>query len=372
MNGQFSDSDSLLGTVDLRGFLETVRLRWWVVPAVVVASVGFLQAQESDLRTEPASYLVSRGYEIPNPVEALAGAGVNVGGVRDIPEPSTQILILKSTEVRDEIAAKVGKEVTVQIPDNFETPFTLSCNEPVKADCEKAIELYIEKTGEIRSEAIRAGLGNLREVLVRLQESTPDPLNPPKIAAIDALLADLKVQPVYVDGFEQSIGPTVNNVRRPTYVLGVAAGLLISLLILLQLTFTDSRVRSVRQLVRLIGGDNFLGATSKKSNSVRDRRTAVAMSHGLATVATRVRYVPIRLAPKDETPLVRLAELAGVNSAVSSPFADLTVPELTKPIADEADVIVVQRNRDRRKDLLEVFAALQRSDRRLAGVLLVD
>jgi hypothetical protein len=372
MNNRLSDTDSLLGTVDLRGLLETVRLRWWVIPAVVAVSVGFLQAQESDLRTEPASYLVSRSYAIPNPVEVLHGVGVPVGGIREIPDADTQILVLKSTEVRDEIAAKVGKEVNVQVPDNFETPFTLSCNEPVKADCEKATELYAEKAAEIRSDAIRKGLERLRELLVRLQESTPDPLSPPKIAVIDALLADFQVQLVYVDGFEQSIGPTVDNVRRPTYVLGVAAGLLVSLLILLQLTFTDGRVRSVRQLVRLVGSDNFLGATSKKLNSVRDRRTAVAMSHGLAAVATRVRYVPIRLAPKDEAPLARLAGLAGAPCAVSSPFADLTVPELTKPVADEADVIVVQRNRDRRKDLLEVFAALQRSGRRLAGVLLVD
>jgi len=372
MADRFSDSESLLGTVDLRGFLETLRLRWWVIPAVIAASVGFLQAQESDMRTEPASYLVSRGYEIPNPLASLASTDAALGAIQEFPEGATQLLILSNSDTRQEIAEKLGKDVAVQIPNNFETPFTLTCNEPVKSDCEKAIELYVAKFEDIRRAAVLAGLTSARNVLKEYQETDPIPLNAKKIAAIDALVETLDVELVYVDGVEQSIGPTVTNVRRPTYQLGIAAGLLISLLILLQLTFVDSRVRSVRQLVRLVGNENYLGTTSKKTSTVRDRRTAIALSHGLGGAATRLRFLPLRISPPDQDSLTRLAELAGVPSVVASPFADLTVPELTKPVADEADVIVVQRNRDRRKDVLEVLAALQRSGRRLTGVLLVD
>ncbi|MGA1353064.1 MAG: hypothetical protein ACO31V_08450, partial [Ilumatobacteraceae bacterium] len=55
--------NGLLSGFDLRALWETVRLRWWVIPITPLLAVGFLWAQETDLRTEPASYFVSRSYE---------------------------------------------------------------------------------------------------------------------------------------------------------------------------------------------------------------------------------------------------------------------------------------------------------------------
>jgi len=373
MENQGSKSDlSLFETIDFRAFFETVRLRWWVIPAVVAASVGFLQAQESDLRTEPASYVVSRSYEVGYPQFILTSVGVQLSSVREFPEPSTQILILKSNETREEIANQLGIDVEVQIPDNYETPFTLSCNQPVQADCERAIEAYLAKAAEIRRGAVTTALENLKELLAGLQETSPDPLLPPQIAAIDTLLNDLEVRFALVDGFEQAIGPTVEQVRRPTVLMGVAAGLLISLLILLQLTYTDSRVRSVRQLVRLIGNDSYLGRVTSTDHVIRDRRIAVALHHGLRTTsASQLRYLPLRRRPLDETPLMRLSTMVGSSHVLSKPFSELSVPELSTTAPDQADILVVQRNRDYRKDVTEALMALQRTERKLVGVLLV-
>ncbi|MBJ7505749.1 MAG: hypothetical protein JHC86_08245, partial [Ilumatobacteraceae bacterium] len=166
---------------------------------------------------------------------------------------------------------------------------------------------------------------------------------------------------------------TLTSVRRPTYTFGIAAGLLVSLLILLQLTYTDSRIRSVRQLTRSVGIARLLGHVAKTEDAVRDRRTAVAVHHALGTYsATRLRYLPLRDPLNDSAALQRIATMSGVVAKISVPFTELSVPELTTLAADEVDVVVVRRNRDLRADLVEVLAALDRSGRSVAGVVLVD
>jgi len=362
----------LFDTIDIRAFLETLRLRWWVIPVVIAVSIAFLQAQESDLRTEPTTYAVSRSYEVGFPQQVLSTVGIATASVREFPEPSTQILILQSNETREEISAKLGMNVEVKVPDNFETPFSLTCNMPIVADCETAINSYLEKAAEIRRGAVAAGLESLRSLLEGLEETNPDPLRPAQIAAIDSLSKNLEVKFALVDSYEQAIGPTVNQVRRPTYLMGVAAGLVISLLLLLQLTYTDSRVRSVRQLVRLVGSESFLGRVTKKEHVVRDRRVAIALMQGLRIgSASRLRYLPLRQPLDDEATLVRLGTMTQSSHDISKPFAELSVPELSAPVAGQADILLVQRNRDLRKDVLEAVAALQRTERKLAGVLLI-
>jgi hypothetical protein len=363
---------SVFETVDFRAFFETLKLRWWVIPAVVLASIGFLQAQESDLRTEPATVIVSRGYETNDPGRSLAALGINVS-LSEFPELQTQLLILKSIEVRDEITKTLGKEVEVRLPENWETPVTFSCNQPVQSDCERAIDAYVTKAIEIREAAVATGISNTKAVLTRLQETAPAPDNLQRIAALDALSENLDISFELVDGFEQSIGPTVTQVRRPTYVMGAAAGLLIALLILLQLTYSDSRVRSVRQLVRVVGSRNFLGRVTAKTHPVRDRRTAVGIHQGLSNAsAARVRFVPLRTLPTDDATLARLAQMSGTSHGVTKPFAELSIPELADPTPAEVDVIVVQRNRDLHKDVSEALTALQRTNRVLVGVLLLN
>lgn len=333
--------------------------------------LAFLQAQESDLRTEPATYIVSRGYEIGTPQVTLQGLNLNLPIV-EFPDPQTQLLILKSNEVQDEISKRLGLDISVQTPDSFETPATFTCNQPIVADCERAIEAYVLKAAEIRQQAIATGIEKLQKVLGRLDGTSDDPLIPRQIAALDALSKDLNVPFILVDGFEQSVGPTVENVRRPTVVIGIASGVLISLLILLQLTFVDSRVRSVRQLVRLVGSSRYLGLTTTKPDSVRDRRTAMSVRSGLnAGSKTTMRMLMIKHELSKSAGLERIAELSGAETSFSKPMSHLTIKEIGNPTNHEADILIVQRNRDLRRDVIDAVTMLERSGRYLAGVLLV-
>jgi hypothetical protein len=394
---QHKDSDfSLLAGVDLPAFWETLKLRWWVIPAVIAVAVGFLWAQESDLQTEPGSYYISETYEARDPTAVLASVGIDPVSVRSFPDANNQLLLLQSATVKTEIAKQVGSDVAVTVTrtapsltlvNSLESDgqtsivfrssgvptYTFACNEPVEADCQSAITAYVSKTLEIRRNALVAGLADLRAVLSQINSASTDASVATKLAAIDVLVQRLDTPMLKVAEYEEAIGATISSVRRPTYTFGVAAGALVALLILLQLTYTDSRIRSLRQLTRIAGADRVLGYISETSNPLSERRAAVGI-HGVLgrTNASSVRFLPLRNTVADETPLQRLTSTAGTTATYVSPFAELSVAALTKPSTTEVDVIVVQRNKDLRRDLVEVLVALERSGRSVAGVLLLD
>ena len=397
MATQHKDSDfSLLAGVDLPAFWETLKLRWWVIPATIAIAVGFLWAQESDLRTEPGSYYISETYEARDPTAVLASVGIDPVSVRSFPDANNQLLLLQSAAVRTEIAEQLGSDVAVTVSrsrpsftlvDTLESDgqssfvftsagvptYSFACNEPVKSDCQSAIAAYVAKATEIRRDALAAGLADLRAVLSQVSSASADAGVSTKIAAIDVLVQRLDTPMLKVSEYEEAVGSTISSIRRPTYTFGIAAGVLIALLILLQLTYTDSRIRSLRQLTRIAGAERALGSISDKSNPLSERRAAVGIHGALGrSGATSVRYLPLRNKVADEAPLHRLASAAGTTFTIASPFAELSVAALTQPSATEVDVIVVQRNSDLRKDLVEVLNALERSGRFVAGALLLD
>jgi hypothetical protein len=394
---QQKDSDfSLLAGVDLPGFWETLKLRWWVIPVVVTVAVGFLWAQESDLRTNPGSYYISETYEARDPTAVLASVGIDPVSVRSFPDANNQLLLLQSAAVKAEIAEQLGSDVAVTVSrsrpsftlvDTLESDgqssfvfssagvptYSFACNEPVKSDCQSAIAAYVAKTTDIRREALAAGLADLRAVLSQVNSTSPSDTVATKLAALEVLEQRLDTPLLKVSEYEEAIGATLSSVRRPTYTFGVAAGLVVALLILLQLTFTDSRIRSMRQLTRIAGSDRVLGHLSNTPNEVGERRTALGIHGALGrSHASSVRYIPLRHAVSDEASLQRLTVSAGATGSVAPPFAELSVAKLSEPSTTEVDVIVVQRNKDLRKDLVEVLAAFGRSGRLVAGVLLLD
>lgn len=361
---------TLLETVDFRAFFETLRVRWWVIPLVLGATIGLLVAQETRLRTEPISYEMTRTYAFPDPKALLNQISINPETVKEIPDPADQLSILRSDQVKREIARQVGAEVDVEVPPTYSLPFVFSCVSPDRAACDSTLDAYAKKQAEIRREAIAAGLVQLREVFSGIQASAADQTAAAKVAGINGLLNSFNTDLVLVDRVESPIGATVSGVSRRKYVFGLAAGSLLSLLILLQLTHIDSRVRSPRQLVRLVGDQHFLGTVSAKVEDVRRRRAAIALLHAMnVSASTRVRYVPLRNAPVEPVVLASLAESAGIGSTIAASFAEMTVSELTQKTPGDADVIVVQRRRDLRRDVVEAVAALLRSGRPFAGVL---
>lgn len=388
--------NGLLSGFDLRALWETVRLRWWVIPITPLLAVGFLWAQETDLRTEPASYVVVRTYEGRDPTGVLASVGIDPVSVRSFPDVNNQLLILQSAAVRDEIAEQIGNSAAVTVTrsrpsfaliDTLESDgqssfvfqsagaptYTFACNEPERATCDSAIDAYVAKASQLRTDALRTALNDLKAVLEETNSQSNDPALAAKVAAIDVLLERAEAPLTRITDYEEAIGATVASMRRPTYTFGIAAGLFISALILLQLTYSDTRVRSLRSLARLVGHDQSLGVVGGEATELSDRRVAVGLRRALAeSGASRLRFIPLRDNTVDAAVMQRISELTEAPARTSTPMTAISLTELTAPSADELDVFVVQRNRDCRADVSEAMLLAQRSPRKSAGFLLVN
>jgi len=365
-----------------------------VIPAVIAVAVGLLWTQKSDLRTEPAGYFVSRTYEARDPTAVLASVGIDPVSVRAFPDVNNQILILQSGEIRSEVSRLIGEDIPVTIVRNRPTfslidtlesdgqssfifqsagvpTYSFSCTGAVRNLCDKAIDAYVSKAVELRAESFRAGLEDLKAILLKIDQSSEDASITTKILALNELLSRLETPLTQIGRYEDTIGATITSVRRPTYIFGIGAGVIVALLILLQLTFSDRRVRSVRQLSQLAPAA-LLGVLPPKRDAVRDRRAAVSIQHSVVRHhATKIRFIPLREVLDDSSAIDRLSAMLTATTYISLPFAGLSVPEITQPATGELDVIIVRRNLDLRTDVVEARIALESSGRILAGVLFV-
>ena len=386
--------NGLLSGFDLRALWETVRLRWWVIPITPLLAVGFLWAQETDLRTVPASYFVSRSYEGRDPTGVLASVGIDPVSVRSFPDVNNQLLILQSAAVRDEIAKQIGNSAAVTVTrsrpsfaliDTLESDgqssfvfqsagvptYSFSCNEPERAVCDKAIDAYVAKASALRTDALRAGLNDLKAVLKETNSQSNDPALATKIAAIDVLLDRAEAPLAQINESEEAIGATLASVRRPTYTFGVAAGLSISALILLQLTYSDTRVRSLRQLAKIVGESHVVGHMSTREDPVGDRRLAINLRRDLINKScSKIRFIPLQFFPDNAERLLRVTTLAQASPMLVSPFGELTVLDLMDGELNQIDVLLVQLHRDTQKEVVLSVSALSKGQR-FAGCIAV-
>jgi len=385
--------NGLLTGLDLRALWETLRLRWWVIPITPLAVVGFLWAQETDLRKEPASYTVSRTYEGRDPTGVLASVGIDPVSVRSFPDANNQLLVLQSAAVRDEIANQIGTSATVNILrsrpsftliDTLESDgessfvfqsagvptYSFSCNAPERGTCEAAIDAYVAKASTLRTDALRAGLGELKAVLEEVNEQSNDPTLAAKIIALDVLINRADTPLAQISEYEQVIGATVSSISRRTYTFGGAVGLFFSLLILLQLSVSDGRIRTLRQLIRLVGSERVLGELVTQPDELHDRRIAVGLRHGLnRNHCTTVRFLTLRSLPAEHGAIGRVIEQSRITSATTEVLTKLSVTDLMDS-PGALDILVVQRDRDTRKDVENALSTLKYSAQVLGGVVL--
>lgn len=363
----------LLNGVDLRAFWETLKLRWWVLPASVLAVVAVMWAQESNLQTEPAYYGIVQTYEAQDPTPIMLTLGINPALVKQFPDPANQLIILQSAAELEAVNAEIDGNVVMSISKRPESlTYTFNCTEPSKSKCDLALVSYERRAMELRRLGYTNGLTDLRSALVKLSETSNDSSLPTTINAIDILLGQLQTPLQLISEREEEFGSTITTVERPTFVFGAAAGIVVAILILLQLTFTDSRIRSQRQFAALLDQRRIIGWLTGSSDDVARRRISVALHQALATTsASTIRFVPLRASLRDEAFVQELATAVGTSCVVTKPFAELSVAELTAAATGEIDVVVVQRNVDRRKDLVNAIAAFERSGRHFGGALLV-
>lgn len=392
-------SDSSIPEIDLRSVRDALKLRWWIVPLVMFLSVGFLFVNESDLQTSPGYVYISRTYEARDESAVLTVVGIDPASIVPYPSFDNQLLVLQTPETRQKIADSINADTSVSVSrseqkfsllDTIEgdgkqrftflsvgTPsYTLGCAAPTRDECNVALDAYVAEISRLRAESIKNGFDRAEKLVSALSGDAQ--IANPSFAVQQQALAYARTlvtgEVVLISTTSENIGSTVGTVKASTYVFGLGVGALLGLLIVLQLTVTDRKIRTVRKLVATVGEKNVLGTLRLDRQDSSPQHVAAGIAHQAARHgATSTRLLPIDDGNIDSTAAALTQALHGHPLALTpmSSVDHLTTVELLPPA--HSIVVLVANARTTRTDNLEkVWAIAEHAGNTIAGVILVQ
>ena len=366
--------------------------RWWMVVIAALLGIVVMWSQESDLSTTPASTKVVRIYESRDETALLSLVDIDPATVSPFPSFDHQILQIQEPSLREEIATKVGFDLDVSISrseqrfsllDTVEgdgktkftflsvgTPtYSFSCTDASPENCNTLIDEYVARLAQIRKESIVSGLDRLQLMLESLQLNTSANLD--RIAAISSAKSLINGELALLSNTNLPIGGTVSTVKSSTYAFGFFGGALVGLLLALQLTLIDKRVRSIHQLSKKFGPESVLGEIKGGKNSVEHVAAAIVAK------ANQQSITAVSILPANEKLSVEI--LGSSLSAVTHPLG-LTVqalPEINLINASQllssprAAVVVAESGTTRFEEIEHTCAILRAANTLVLGILLV-
>ena len=366
--------------------------RWWMVVIAALLGIVVMWSQESDLSTTPASTKVVRIYESRDETALLSLVDIDPATVSPFPSFDHQILQIQEPSLREEIATKVGFDLDVSISrseqrfsllDTVEgdgktkftflsvgTPtYSFSCTDASPENCNTLIDEYVARLAQIRKESIVSGLDRLQLMLESLQLNTSANLD--RIAAISSAKSLINGELALLSNTNLPIGGTVSTVKSSTYAFGFFGGALVGLLLALQLTLIDKRVRSIHQLSKKFGPESVLGEIKGGKNSVEHVAAAIVAK------ANQQSITAVSILPANEKLSVEI--LGSSLSAVTHPLG-LTVqalPEINLINASQllssprAAVVVAESGTTRFEEIEHTCAILRAANTVVLGILLV-
>ena len=223
---------------------------------------------------------------------------------------------------------------------------------------------------EIRKQSIVSGLDRLQLLLESLSLNTAS--NSEKISALQAAKPLIKGELALLSATTNAVGATVSTVKSSTYAFGFMGGALIGLLVALQLTLIDKRVRSISQLSKRFDSQALLGMVTSEAASIQHVAAAIvarAQSLSLSSVA---------LVPVDEA--MEVQSMAERIHAVTSPMG-VTVTSLVaistlsagELISSSSGMIALaSRGVSLTEDIVTTWSVLEKAQKPLLGVILAD
>ena len=402
-------------TFDLRGVLDTLRLRWWIVLLSIIVAVFAVFIQETNSKAPTDGYLVTvyKTYEAKIETSALQIAQVDPSAVVPFPSFESQLGVLQSGDTATELLARAGVDAVVAVTrsepkftmvDTLDeannrvtflsrgtTSYTYMCRAANVEDCNKLIAAYVLKTSELRKEGTIGGLEVGQKLISELLMAGEADLNDLRstgapatsIAALENKLVDLKTKSDALEFTADEIagtlefaseaiiedGAAASFVKKSSYLYGLIFGLIVGLLIVSQLGITDKKIRSKRQINRVRPSLPVLG----------DVATGSGLQEGIAAVVASARAHSINL--------VRVVGLGGESSTLTSfnnevakhslqvaplpLFSTLTAEALLAP-ANSAMLLVAVKGVSRIDSLQQAVEAAQLAGNQVLGVLLVS
>ncbi|MEY3581682.1 MAG: hypothetical protein RLZ02_635 [Actinomycetota bacterium] len=382
-----------VGEVELVPVAKGIVSRWWIVLIAALMGVVAMWSQESDLSTTPASTEVFRTYESRDETALLSLVGIDPATVSPFPSFENQVLQLQEPSLREAISNELGYEVEVAITrseqrfsllDTVEgdgktkftflsigTPtYTFYCSDTSVDRCNISIDAYRAKLEEVRKQSIVSGLDRLQLLLESLPVRTES--NIEKIEALKASKSLIKGELALLSTASNSVGATISTVKISTYVFGLIGGALVGLLIALQLTLTDKRVRSMGQLSKRFEKRALLGTVTSQPATLQNVAAAiVARAHLLSL--TSVAFVPV----DDQTPTqILVDQIQTVTSPLGITISSLTnVSDLsaTELISSNSGMVVLATcGVSLTDDIVNTWSVLENAEKPVLGVILSD
>ena len=384
--------------IDLRSIRDILRLRWWIFPLCVVVCVGLLFAQESNLQSAPTSVLVVATYGPRNEMAGLSLYGIDPTAVREYPSFQNQLESVReqaAKAVEDQLGQPI--DVTVTRPEQQvsliaaadttgkqkltmlnvgEPNYVLTCSASTQESCDQAIAIYVQQLSTSRADGIANGLRKLADDVQKVIDSTQVEQSQLELQRNALLTASSSAtgEMQLVSELVEAQSGTITTVHTTTYIFGALAGLLMALLIVLQLTYTDDKIRSSRKLLSSASAPVFLGEITGKDTAAEVRQLLA----GLVTQSRAAGKSSISLIPIDaHTDLDHLIGLMG-DDAKSNGLTITKTPSIDEmsvaQILDSASaltVIIAGKNVSSLTAVRHAKEVLARSNNNVVGVVLV-
>jgi hypothetical protein len=382
-----------VGEVELIPVARGIVARWWIVLIAALLGTVAMWSQESDLTTTPASTEVVRTYESRDETALLTLVGIDPSTVVPFPSFENQVLQVQEQAMRDSINSRIGFNAAVSVSRSEQgfslansnlgegktkftfisvgTPrYTLFCSDESAENCNTALDEYLLELQEIRKQSVISGLDRLQVLLESLPVRTQSNLE--KIDALKAAKSLVKGELALLSTTTTAVGPTISTVKSSTYRFGFIGGALIGLIIALQLTLMDKRVRSLSQLTRRFESQSLIGMVTSESASIQHVAAAVvARAHALSI--SSVALVPV----DEQTEAVKLAEKLdavtasmGVTITALAPISSLTASDL---ISSHSGLITLaSRGVSVTEEIVATWSVLDSAQKPILGVLLSE
>ena len=382
-----------VGEVEIIPVAKGIVARWWIVLIAAVLGTVAMWSQESDLSTVPSNTEVVRTYESRDETALLTLVGIDPATVSPFPSFENQILQVEQESMHKEIADKIGFSVSVSVTREEQrfslintnqgdgltkftflsvgTPkYTLYCSDASEERCNTALDEYLLRLQEIRKQSIISGLDRLQLLLESLPLNTQS--NVEQIAALKAAKLLINGELALLSSTSTAVGATISSVKYSTYAFGFAGGALVGLLIALQLTLIDKRVRSLSQLSRNFDPQTLLGLITDEPASVQNVAAAI-VSRARNMSSTSVALVPVDEQTDVKDLISRINAVSssmGVSVTSLTAISSLSAKDLVS--CESAMLVIATRGVSSTDDIVTTWSVLEKANKSMLGVLLAD
>jgi len=383
-----------VGEVELIPVAKGIVNRWWIVLIAAMLGTIAMWSQESDLSTTPATTEITRIYESRDEASLLSVVGIDPATISPLPGFDNQILQVQEQSSREKIAQETGvsSEVTITRSEqrfsllntsegdgktkftflSVGTPtYTFNCSDGVAEACNTAIDAYVAALSQVRKDSIVTGMQRVRTMLSTVAKSGSATAQE-KIAGIDAALPLITGELALLSTREEQFGGTMTTVKNSTYGFGFIAGSLIGLLIALQLTIVDKRVRSMSQLAKHVDRTDILGHATSGAASLQHVAAALVARAQQASKSI-IALIPATAAEDASVISQLLNEIThglGVTIVSQPSITSLSADDLVT--GDNACVVVATTKKTRTNEVTDTWLVLQSAQRTVLGAILVD